>query len=202
MVMKTLQAMALVCALLVVAAAVYVWSGAYDIGADVPHGRAISGLLGTLRARAIATHAEDIQAPPLDAAPLIEEGAGHYAAMCSTCHLAPGYDSDETWQGLYPQPPKLAAGTALSPAEIFWVLKHGIKMSGMPAWGKTHSDQELWALTAFVVKLPTLSAQAYKDIVAKAPPDDMLAMPMPDGAAMPGGAAMPASGVAPRHPVH
>ncbi len=184
--------------LLVVAAAVYVWSGAYPIGADVPHGAAAASLLRTLRERAVAAHAQDVAVPPLEDAALILEGAGQYAAMCSGCHLAPGYDSDETWQGLYPQPPRLAAGTQLSPAEIFWVLKHGIKMSGMPAWGKTHDDHELWAITAFVRKLPTLSAQAYKDIVAKAPRDmDMTAMPMPGGMEMPAGTSPPADEPAP-----
>jgi hypothetical protein len=58
------------------------------------------------------------------------------------CHLAPGYAQDETAEGLYPHPPQLAGGNTLAPAEIFWVLKHGLKMTGMPAWGAPHTDDE------------------------------------------------------------
>ena len=71
----------------------------------------------------------------------------------------------------------------MSAEETFWVIKHGIKMSGMPAWGTSHDDQTLWAITAFVMRLPNMTPEQYKTIVTEAPRDeDMTMMPMPSGA--------------------
>ena len=188
--MSILKPVFIVCLLTAAALAFYFWSGAYPIGADVPHAPPVERFLAAVRTRAVAAQSRGIEVPALDDPALILEGAGQYASMCSTCHLAPGYARDETWEGLYPRPPRLAAGTQLTPAEIFWALKHGIRMSGMPAWGRTHSDHELWAITAFVVRLPGMGAQTYADLVAKAPPDDdMVRMPMPGGMVMPPGSA-------------
>ena len=85
----------------------------------------------------------------------------HYAAMCGECHLTPDQKDSELRLGLYPKPPDLTKHIKASPSEMFWVIKHGIKMSGMPAWGVTHDDQAIWALVAFVQKLPELSAAQY-----------------------------------------
>ena len=168
----------------VAAGASYVYAGWYDIGADAAHSPAIYWLAGAVRDRSIAAHAAGIRVPSLNDPKMLSIGAGQDAAMCSGCHLAPGYDKDETWEGLYPRPPKLFEGTDLTPAEMFWVIKHGIKMTGMPAWGRTHDDGELWAITDFVLQLPKLTAQQYEAIVAEAPADpDMTVMPMPGGGA-------------------
>ena len=183
--MKTLKIVIGLVVLAVIGIGVYIYSGAYNIGADVPHTRLVYWLANTVRERSVSAHADNIEVPPLNDPKMLMEGAGQYAAMCSGCHLAPGYDSDETRKGLYPKPPLLYKGHLMTPAKTFWVIKHGIKMSGMPAWGQSHSDQELWAITAFVVQLPNLSAQQYKNIVAQAPPDeDMTQMPMPGGQPM------------------
>jgi mono/diheme cytochrome c family protein len=165
----------------------YVYSGSYPIGADIPHSGPVFSLLATVRDRSVAAQARRVRPPAdLDRPQRLSVGAGQYAAMCSGCHLAPGYESGETWEGLYPQPPRLAHVTDLTPAEIFWVVKHGLKFSGMPAWGKSHSDDEIWDITAFVLKLPHLTAAQYKDIVTRAPADaDMTMMPMPGGGSMP-----------------
>lgn len=170
------------------AAAVY--SGVYDIGADAPHTKLVYWMADTVRSRSITVRDHDIRVPALDDPRMISVGAGQYASMCSSCHLAPGFDSNETWKGLYPQPP-LLSHKKFKANEVFWAVKHGIKMSGMPAWGRTHDDNEMWAITAFVMKLPGLSAEQYKTIVASAPPDDdMMQMPMPGDHHMQGGGAM------------
>ena len=92
-------------------------------------------------------------------------GIEHYAAHCAVCHGAPGVPKGEIAQGLYPQPPDLAKIAPLyTPAELFWIVKHGIKMTGMPAWSD-HSEEELWATVAFVEKLPGMSEQEYGELV-------------------------------------
>ena len=128
-----------------------------------------------LRERSIEHHAQDIKVPKLDDPQLILKGAGQYAAMCTGCHLAPGMVDSEIRPGLYPQPPELSKFRP-DPREAFWVIKHGIKMSAMPAWGFSHDDPTIWSMVAFLQKLPDLSPQQYKDMVAKAPPDEDMEM--------------------------
>ena len=60
----------------------------------------------------------------------------------------------------------------MDPKTAFWVIKHGLKMTGMPAWSLGHDDAIIWSIVAFVTRLPGLSAEHYKDMVARAPPDE------------------------------
>jgi mono/diheme cytochrome c family protein len=164
-----------------VGAGVFVYSGIYNIGADDPHSRVVFSLLQTLRDRSIAQRARSIQVPDLQDSTMILKGAGQYAAMCTQCHLTPGMKDSEIRPGLSPQPPNLTR-LRVAPADAFWVIKHGIKMSAMPAWGGSHDDATIWAMVAFLQKLPDLSPSQYKQIVARAPPDDDMDMDS-DGAA-------------------
>ena len=184
--MRTIKTLIALLILIMAGSGTYLYAGIYPVGADAHHSKPVYWLLQFARDRAITVQSASVHVPAnLNDPKRLLEGAGQYAAMCSGCHLAPGYDSNETSKGLYPKPPRLAVDTGLTPAQVFWVLKHGVKMSGMPAWGPTHSDDELWSITAFVQQLPKLDAQQYKDIVAKAPMDpDMTIMPMPQGKAV------------------
>jgi hypothetical protein len=78
--------------------------------------------------------------------------------------LVPGKADTELSRGLYPSPPNLSKVT-VQPGEAFWTVKHGIKASGMPAWGKSMSDEDIWHLVAFVRKLPELNASQYSAMV-------------------------------------
>jgi mono/diheme cytochrome c family protein len=153
----------------------FVYSGLYNIGADDHHTKPVHALMQTLRARSIEHHARDIKVPNLDDPQLILKGAGQYAAMCTGCHLKPGMADSEIRPGLYPQPPNLSR-VRIGPREAFWVIKHGIKMSAMPAWGGSHDDATIWSMVAFLQKLPGITPAQYKDIVARAPPDEDMDM--------------------------
>jgi mono/diheme cytochrome c family protein len=161
---------AILCVFLIAAVSVFVESGVYNIGADSHHTKPVQALMQALRARSIEHHARDIKPPNLDDPQLILKGAGQYAAMCTGCHLKPGTTDSEIRPGLYPQPPNLSK-VRIEPREAFWVIKHGIKMSAMPAWGGSHDDATIWSMVAFLQKLPELTPAQYKDIVARAPPD-------------------------------
>lgn len=152
----------------VVIAAIYLGAGLYNVGADASHTGLTSWLLATVRERSVDANGEDIEAPPLNDPKMIAEGAEHYSAMCTGCHLAPGMRETEIRVGLNPKPPILAKFPPDSPGEGFWVVKHGIKMTGMPAWGVTHSDEEIWNIVAFLEKLPKLSPAQYRALVASA----------------------------------
>ena len=153
-------------------AAAFIFAGVYNIGADAPHSRMTYTLLDKLRERAIAHHARDIVVPAdLNSAKRIAAGAGLYSEMCTGCHLGPGVEKTEISQGLYPPAPQLAQGINRSAAQQFWIIKHGVKLSAMPAWGRTHSDQLIWDMVAFVRALPTLSPEQYRAAIASAPED-------------------------------
>ena len=169
--MRFLGKLVVLIVLAVVALGVWLWSGSYDIGADAPHWGATAKVIGVLRERSIETRAAGIKVPPLNDAALIAEGAEHYAGMCTECHLAPGMTDSETRAGLYPRPPNLSR-FAPDPAAAFWIIKHGIKMSGMPAWGKTHDDQKIWAMVAFLQQQPTMSVAQYRALTANAHDED------------------------------
>jgi mono/diheme cytochrome c family protein len=145
-------------------AAVLLLSGVYNVGADVPHWPWVERVAQAIRNASIASRAEDVRAPDLTQAQLIAEGAQHYAAMCPDCHLAPGMEESDLRKGLYPRPPDLRKATGADPNWQFWVIKHGIKMSAMPAWGATHSDPAIWGIVAFLQKLPSLSVEQYQQL--------------------------------------
>ena len=170
-------------------AGAFIYGGFYNVAADVPHTKFVFWLADTVRDRSVETRATGIEVPSnLEDPQRISAGAGLYAEMCSGCHLAPGMEKTEISQGLYPRAPELAQGTDLTPAEEFWTIKHGIKMSGMAAWGKTHNDTLIWDMVAFLQKLPALSPAQYKAAVKSAPEDhdemmrDMPAMKSGDAA--------------------
>jgi mono/diheme cytochrome c family protein len=163
------------------AASLFVYSGAYDIAADMPHSQPVYWLLQKVRQYSIAAQADDVVPNDLEDGKRIASGAGQYAEMCSSCHLAPGMKRTEISRGLYPRAPELRRGSGLTPAEEFWVVKHGIKMTGMPAWGVTHDDELLWDVVAFLRKLPGLTAEQYQALVKSAPTHDEMMQKMDMG---------------------
>lgn len=143
----------------------FIWSGIYNVGADDTHTRPVYSVLQTLRERSIAARAKDLQPPDLANPVRIKQGAGNYDAMCTGCHLGPGMKETELSKGLYPTPPDLSQHS-VDPREAFWVIKHGIKASGMPAWGKSMEDEYIWNMAAFLRELPKLDAKQYQALVA------------------------------------
>lgn len=154
--------------LLIIAATTgFIYSGLYNIGADDPHTRLVFSVIETLRDRSVEMRAKSIAIPPLDDSDLLLSGGPDYAEMCAGCHLQPGVTSSEFRDALYPQPPNLTQPLRKKPAEMFWVIKHGIKMSAMPAWGSTHTDERMWAMVAFIQRLPELTPAQYQILTAR-----------------------------------
>jgi mono/diheme cytochrome c family protein len=137
----------------------------YDVASDKPHSQPVFWLMQMVRDRSIAAHGTDAVPVDLSSPKRIASGAVRYDEMCSTCHLAPGKKRTEISWGLYPRAPELRRGSQLTPAEQFWVVKHGIKQTGMPSWGVTHDDELLWDIVAFLRKMPELTADEYQALV-------------------------------------
>ncbi len=141
------------------------WSGLYSIAASRGHWAVMEWLLTFGMRNSVETHATGIVAPPLDNADLVRLGAGHFHSGCAFCHGAPGVPISPIAQGMLPPPPDLATQMReWRDRELFWIVKNGIKYTGMPAWAAQQRDDEAWALTAFLRRLPTLDAQAYREL--------------------------------------
>ena len=163
-----LIAVAILLAVGVVGAWAFVWSGIYPIGADEPHTAPVHALMTHLRSRSIAAGARDVKPRDLRDENMIASGAKNYSEMCVGCHLAPGVTKSELRDGLYPQPPNLSEPKVRDPREMFWVIKHGVKMSAMPAWGRSHDDDAIWAMVAFISSMPTMQVARYQQLAGAA----------------------------------
>ena len=157
----------------IVVGLVVMFSGIVDVGATNPHNALTQFVLSTTMDNSVRHHAKDIKVPPLDNPDMVMDGFRHYREMCVGCHLAPGIRSSEIRKGLMPEPPKLQeAVDEWKPNELFRVIKNGVKMTGMPAWGPTHSDKKIWAIVAFLEKLPHMTAAQYQEMDKMAGPDE------------------------------
>jgi mono/diheme cytochrome c family protein len=147
-----------------VAAAVFFFGGFYSVAATDADPALVDRMLIQVRQASIARHSA-VPMPAEDAS-AVEAGARAYATRgCVNCHGAPGADWAKWSEGLRPDPADLKEVSGeRKPGELFWVIKNGIKMTGMPAWSD-HSDAELWATVAFIKKLPDISEQDYAKLV-------------------------------------
>ncbi|WP_426358003.1 c-type cytochrome [Pseudocolwellia sp. HL-MZ19] len=175
--MKIVKSLLLLIALGIGSIMLVIYSGIIDVAADEPHSDLVYWVLEKARDNAIEKSAQTIEVPDLSDPELLLTGATDYEFMCSSCHLKTGQSNSDLSIGLYPSPPNLTIkneeheshshGDDLQTArENFWVIKHGIKASGMPAWGKTHDDQRIWAMVAFIKELPTLTPEQYQILTA------------------------------------
>jgi mono/diheme cytochrome c family protein len=160
--MNMIRAFIILICFFILAAVIYIFSGTYNIAATVPHTEFVTWVFNTTKISSIRKHAEGINEPPLDDTGLVKEGFEHYDKMCVGCHGGPGIEGAKEFN---PAPPDLAkAVEVLRPAQIFWVIKNGIKMTGMPESGSNHSDKDIWGIVAFMERLPELSPEQYKQM--------------------------------------
>lgn len=138
-------------------------TGLYNVSALSPDSGIMQWFFSTTSERSVEHHAKDIKLPNLNDSTMIAHGFGHYDEMCVGCHGAPGEKRSEAGQGLYPKAPDLTESAKEMPAkELFWIVKNGIKSTGMPAFGKTHSDQKIHAIVAFLEDMKNMTGQDYK----------------------------------------
>jgi hypothetical protein len=146
----------------------FIYFGVFNVAASEPHWPITYRVMEMARIRSIKMHATGIQTPSnLGDYTRIIAGTAHFADHCASCHSAPGVDADDMAEGMYPKPPVLTnAAKRWAPGELFWILKNGIKMSGMPSWAD-HGDDDLWNVVAFLEKLPALSTEDYGKLVVE-----------------------------------
>lgn len=168
MIAGTIKVLVAVVGLAGVIGGVTIWTGAYNVAATEPHYAMTLSLFATARDRAISARANGITPPPdwPEIADL-KKGFRSYHEMCVVCHAAPGLKDSVVRKGLNPEPPKLTEDRVRqrTDAELFWIITHGIKMSGMPAFGPTHSEKDIWEVVAFLRRLGTMQPTEYNDLL-------------------------------------
>jgi mono/diheme cytochrome c family protein len=160
--------------------ATFVYSGMYDVSAIRPHSRLTTLMLRTVSDRSIAQHAGTATAPAMDQDALLE-GAEHFHEMCVVCHGAPGVAKGEIAEGLNPRAPELSRHAAgeMSDAQLFWVIRNGIRFSGMPGFQSSHTDEQIWQIAKFVKTMDHMTDAQNESVIraVKKANGDTLAAP-------------------------
>jgi mono/diheme cytochrome c family protein len=150
-----------------VGVAVLMYSGWYSVAATEQHLRPTFHALDIGLRRSVERHARSIEVPPLDSPAAAARGFACFKAHCEQCHGAPGVGRAEFAKGLLPVPSSLSqAAHDWLPAELYWITRHGIKMTGMPAWQFRIDEDSLWATVAFLQTLPGMSANQYAKLAS------------------------------------
>ncbi|MBP1149957.1 MULTISPECIES: c-type cytochrome [unclassified Methylocaldum] len=148
----------------VLGAAIVVLTGVYNVAAIYQHTWPVYEMLDFALDRSVSARLGGIAAPPLDDPLLAERGFRIYRDKCAQCHGAPGVPPDDAGKGMLPLPNNLAQTAREKSAEyIYWVVANGIRMTGMPAWQYRLDEEELWAVVAFVERLPEFSPKEYAE---------------------------------------
>jgi cytochrome c553 len=155
---------------LLVGLTAFIWSGYYNVAASRQHWDITTWLLEIIRDQSIGYRASSIIVPPLDDENLMRLGAEHYRSGCAVCHGVPGEKNTPLFAGMLPHPPDLTyASQGYSSAELFWIVTHGLKFTGMPPWPAEAREDEVWAMVAFLERLYRDGPDAYPRLVASLP---------------------------------
>lgn len=169
LILKTAAATLLAAALLgtIVGFAVYE-GGWYNVAATRQHWQFVHTLLEQGMRESVRHHARGLREPAgLMAPQRIRRGAAVYRDWCAQCHGGPGVAQLGHGLGMQPVPgPLVDVARRWKPRELYWITRHGIKMSGMPAWEYRLADEELWSVVAFMQVLPVLTPAAYREMTA------------------------------------
>jgi mono/diheme cytochrome c family protein len=158
----SIRTIVIVVLLTVMALGVFLYTGIYNVSATEQHTGLVYQLLDFTMQRSVQRRADAITIPDLTGQQRLQRGLVHYRNHCVQCHGAPGVAPDAFSMGMMPVPANLVAtGREWEAPRIFWVVKHGIRMSGMPAWQYRMNDEEIWDVVAFVKHLTTLTPAGY-----------------------------------------
>lgn len=163
--------LAVVVVLLVVgaAAAFVVQTGRLPLAATTPPD-VVDRVAMTAKFKAVQRGGDGLRVTlPADAAS-VARGREHYVENCLPCHGAPGVKPAEFAEGMNPRPPDIDGPLQVySDAQLFWVIKNGLRATGMPAFGVNHKDEEIAAIAAFVRRTPHLTPEERQALAAAAP---------------------------------
>ena len=147
----------------VIGAVLFAWSGVYNVAASAGHWAVVSAFLELAMRSSVRTYSLGIETPPLDDIVMIRRGLGHYQGGCAICHGSPAEPLNPIAMQMLPPPPFLPDKVhEWTPPRLFWMVKHGLKYTAMPAWPAENRDDEIWSVVAFLVRMPEMSAEEYR----------------------------------------
>lgn len=156
------------CAVMLVAAACVVGFGLFNSTATRLHGPVTAWIVHRTFINFTARMSASVKPPASFSAAQVGAGLSQYVRDCETCHGGPATPRAEWVYALNPQPPFLLdAARQWTPAELYWIVNHGVKMTAMPAWGETRSQAQVWNLVAFLEALPRMSPLDYQRLKAE-----------------------------------
>jgi mono/diheme cytochrome c family protein len=170
--MRLLAVVGILAIVAAIGAAIFFFGGFYNVAATAEDPGFVNWALIRVRMASINRHATDQPPAGLDDPALVQAGARAFAGRgCVSCHGAPGVEWAKFSEGLRPDPPDLKdLVNDREPRDLFWVVKNGIKMTGMPSFGLIGAeDKEIWSIVAFLKKLPNVSEADFKAWSAPAP---------------------------------
>ncbi len=153
-----------------IAVGLFLGLGLFNIAASSGHWKITDIVLHTVMRQSVKFHALGIETPPLDDMGLVQAGAGHFETGCAPCHGSPAAPRNPVALEMTPHPPDLARKVPdWEPGQLFWIVRHGVKFTGMPAWPDRRRsfehgegrDEEIWAVVAFLQRLPGMGAEEY-----------------------------------------
>jgi len=162
---QILAALLGIAAAAVLGAFAFAWSGLGDIAASQGHWPFVERFLDFGMRHAVKRHANGIEVPKLDDPNMIRLGAAHFHRGCAFCHGAPGIPVNPIAKHMLPPPPELAVTMRpWQPNDLFWIVKNGLKYTGMPGWVAIERDDEIWAVVAFLTRIQKLDAETYRGL--------------------------------------
>jgi len=162
-----------------VGGSIFAVSGLASIKASSDHWPVTEWFLNFAMSRSVATHTLGVKAPALNARGMVLKGATHYEIGCFPCHGNPALPHPRIAREMTPHPPYLPRTIhEWKPEELFYIVKHGVKFTGMPAWPAQQRDDEVWAMVAFLQEFPKLNEQEYQRLVSGGEMMDRMDAPM------------------------
>lgn len=160
---RRLKTIAVLCLVIGTGGFLFAWSGLYNVAASAGHWAITRWFLTFGMENSVETQSVGVKVPPLDDLAMVQRGASHYFGGCTSCHGAPGSSRSLIALQMLPAPPYLPEKVEeWSPDELFWIVKHGLKYTGMPAWAAQERDDEVWSVVAFLARLPEMSPEEYR----------------------------------------
>jgi cytochrome c553 len=152
-----------------IGASLVMLSGIVPIRASSGHWPVTARILDFAKIQSVRTWSLGIDPPNLQDDALVMRGAGHYAIGCESCHGSPGEGVPSVMAAMTPPPPELSGEhlTRWNSAQLFTIVKHGIKFTGMPAWPVQNRDDEVWAVVAFLTRLPRMTTEEYQRLTGR-----------------------------------
>jgi cytochrome c553 len=139
------------------------YSGVINVAASAGHPRWLEAFLKMAKDRSVIFNSRSVNTPELEFAEQVPLGAAHFQGTCAVCHGAPGQPVNPVYAHMLPPPPDLQIHAPhWTRPQLFWIARHGIQLTGMPAWSGDGREDEVWAVVAFLEALPSMTPEEYR----------------------------------------